>query len=409
MAGLLVGLGALTRYAFGWLIVPVAAFLAINLPRYRIGAVSAAVLAFMLVLSPWLARNYQLSGTLLGTAGYASLEEIYPLKSEQIERSLAEPQADADEPGGAVRKLMVNLPFLVQDRVLTLGGSWLTAFFLAGLIVPFIDPGRNRVRLFVVATIALWVVVEALGKTQLSKDSSVNGENLLVVAAPLVFIFGMAWFNTLLDQLTLRFFRAREFVTAAFLGLLCVPLIVALLPPRRLVHAFPPYHPLYIQILCEWLEKDETMMSDLPWASAWYGDRQCVWLPLRLADPKHEQDFYAIHDSRKPVRALHFSHRTLDQPMLSEFYLNQERGSWGRFTRGLVQAHAEIQRLVQETAKPGETAISAAVQAETIALWKRTFQELTPEGFPLRHCPLSYVQGGQLFLTDRDRWSKAAP
>jgi hypothetical protein len=263
------------------------------------------------------------------------------------------------------------------------------------------------VRLFAAAAVLVWLIVQALGKTHLATDSPVNGGNLLILVVPVVFIFGFAFFTTLLDQLPLGFFRAREFVTAAFLFLLCAPLMLALLPPRRIVHAFPPYHPLYLQSLCDWMEKDEMMMGDLPWAIAWYGDRQCVWLPPRLSDARHQNDFYAIHDQRKPVRALHFSHQTLDEPMLTKFYVDQERGSWGHFAFGLIQAHGKIQQTIEQNAAAG--VVPERVQAEIMAFWGRTFRELAPEGFPLQRCPLSYVRAGQLFLTDRDRWSARAP
>jgi 4-amino-4-deoxy-L-arabinose transferase-like glycosyltransferase len=406
--GILVGLGALTRYSFGWMIIPVGLFLAGYVPRGRVVVPLAAALAFLLVLSPWLARNHGISGTLFGTAGYSSMQDIYPLKGDEIERSLEVPSTEVNLADAALRKLLVNWPPLLQHEVTTLGGSWLTAFFLVGLLVPFSDPGRNRLRYFVAAALLLWTIVQAMGRTHLTTDSPVNGENFLILLAPVVFIFGMALFTTLLEQLPLTFFRAREAATAAFLVILCLPLILTLLPPRRTIHAFPPYHPLYLQTICGWMERDELMMGDLPWANAWYGDRQCVWLTLRLSDPRHQDDFYSIHDMRKPVRALHFSHQTLDKPLLTELYVNQERGSWGHFAFGLIQAHARIQHTLKLNAS-AEGTIPEGLRAKIVAFWIGTLREMAPEGFPLQQCPLSYVQVGQLFLTDRDRWSPPTP
>jgi 4-amino-4-deoxy-L-arabinose transferase-like glycosyltransferase len=404
--GTLVGLGALTRYSFGWLILPVFAFLLVYVPRVRVMVSFAAVLAFLLVLTPWLLRNHNLSGTFFGTAGYACLEDIYPLKSHEIERSLQTPAVDGNPVDAALRKFMVNLPPLLRSVALT-GESWLTPFFLVGLLVPFVDPGRNRLRLFLVGSLLVWLVVQALGRTSQPTDAQVNGENLTVLLAPVMFIFGMALFLTLLDQLPLTIFRGRELITTAFLLLLALPLILSLLPPRRIIHAFPPYHPLYIQTLCGWMEKDELVMSDLPWADAWYGDRQCVWLTRRLSDPALEEDFYAINDRRKRIRALHLSHETLDQPMFSEFYGDQERGTWGHFTLGLLQAHGRILDTLAQY--PTHETISRGTHVEIENLWRRTFLELAPEGFPLRQCPLSYIKAGQLFLTDRNRWSLPTP
>jgi len=401
-AGLLVGLGALTRYSFGWLIIPVGFFLAVYAPRGRVAVSMSAVLVFLTVLTPWLARNHHWSGTWFGTAGYAAMAEIYPFKSDEIQRSLEVPGTESSLADAALRKLLVHAPPLLQEQVLTLGGGWLTAFFLVGLLVPFVDPGRNRLRWFVVAAVALFVVVQAIGKTELSAESPVNGENLLVLLAPVVFVFGMALFTTLLDQLPLTFFRAREVVTAAFLALLCLPLLLTLLPPRRNIHAFPPYHPLYIQTMTEWMEKNEMIMGDLPWATAWYGDHLCVWLSLNFSAPRHQNDFYAINDSHRPVRAVHLSRATLDQPMTMGLDVNQDQVSWERFASGLLHAHSDIRRLVGP--RGSESGMPASVRTQLNERWARTFKELAPSGFPLRQAPLSYLERGELFLTDHARW-----
>ncbi len=406
-AGLLVGLGALTQYSFGWLIFLVGLFLAAYVPRSRWAVTLAAVFAFLLVFSPWLVRNHSLSGEWFGTAGYACLEDIYPLKGDEIERSLEVPKAESNPADAALRKVIVNLPPLLQNQVVALGANWLTPFFLVSLLVPFMDPGRNRLRWFVAAALLLGLIVQALGKSNLASDSPAKDGHLLVVLTPLVCIFGFAFFATLLDQLPLTLFRGREVVTAAFLVLLALPLILTLLPPRRIIHAFPPYHPLYLQIMSDWLDKDEMMMGDLPWANAWYGDRQCVWLPLNLSDPQHQNDFYAINDRRKPVRAIHFTHRTLDEPMLTRFYSDPAEGSWEHFVFGLIQAHSRIRQSLRQNAPEGP--VPEKLQANIMAFWEATFHQLAPEGFPLKQCPLSYVQAGQLFLTDRDRWSHKGP
>ena len=73
--GLLVGLGMLTRYSFGWLIVPVAIFLGMLGGVRRVPLVLVACVVFALTVSPWLARNMAVSGTLFGTAGYALVDQ----------------------------------------------------------------------------------------------------------------------------------------------------------------------------------------------------------------------------------------------------------------------------------------------------------------------------------------------
>lgn len=73
-AGVLAGVGALTRYAFGWVIIPVAVFLLLFSGPWRVWQTVAALGAFALVLTPWVIRNWMASGTPFGTAGYAVAE-----------------------------------------------------------------------------------------------------------------------------------------------------------------------------------------------------------------------------------------------------------------------------------------------------------------------------------------------
>src|SRR5208337_2755601 len=85
-AGLLTGVGALTRYAFGWTIIPVAAFLLLFSGRRRVVHLLVALGAFALVLLPWVVRNFAVSGTPFGTAGFAIVEGTGFFPKFQLER-----------------------------------------------------------------------------------------------------------------------------------------------------------------------------------------------------------------------------------------------------------------------------------------------------------------------------------
>ena len=61
-------------------------------------------------------------------------------------------------------------------------------------------------------------------------------------------------------------------------------------------------------------------MSDIPWAVAWYGDRQCVWL---TATP--DKDYFAISDFMKPIRAR-TTPLTTDSRILSDWVRPGMRG-----------------------------------------------------------------------------------
>jgi hypothetical protein len=126
------------------------------------------------------------------------------------------------------------------------------------------------------------------------------------------------------------------------------------------------------------LRESEQMMSDIPWAVAWYGDRQCLrW----TRNP--DEDFYRIHDYDKPVNALYLSPKALDSRFLSGL-LKRPGSRWGRPFLVNVMALQEI---------PKEFPLKYA----------------PPEGFlpqnvdSPRYDPEA-EQPEQLFLSDRIRW-----
>ncbi len=95
VAGALAGLGGLTRYSFLWMIIPVALFLVLfGGPRRALLCV-AALAAFAALMTPWLARNYAMSGHLFGVNSFAVIEGWLP--NFRLQRSLS---PDLGHPGG---------------------------------------------------------------------------------------------------------------------------------------------------------------------------------------------------------------------------------------------------------------------------------------------------------------------
>ncbi|MEK7708116.1 MAG: glycosyltransferase family 39 protein, partial [Verrucomicrobiota bacterium] len=140
-AGLLVGLGALTRYAFGWMIVPVTGFFILFAGPRKAMLCLVAVAVFALVLSPWVYRNYRICGAPFGTATFAIVEATGMFPEHKLARAL-EPNFNRLEMrvGTFTHKLLNNSRQILQDDLPRLGGSWLTPLFLAGLLLGFRNP-----------------------------------------------------------------------------------------------------------------------------------------------------------------------------------------------------------------------------------------------------------------------------
>lgn len=360
--GACLALGMLTRYSFGLLALPVFLYMAFVLPRYKVLTLGVAIAVFVLSVSPWLVRNFQLSGNFFGIPGYAAVEMTQRFPEQRLQRSL-NPDFSRVESFDVVRKTMVNLAEIVRSDLPKVGENWITAFFLVGLLLPFQNPVLSRLRWLVVGSLGVLTVAQAMGRTYLTEESpGLNSENLLILLFPVMVIFGVAVLETLLDTVTFPFPEARPILTGGVVALLSLPLFFALMPPRSSPVAYPPYHPPVIQQTANWLESEDLFMSDVPWAVAWYGRRSCVWTTLNIAP-----DFYTINDLSKPIKGLYLTQVTTDSRLSAEVLLGADF-AWQRF------------------------ALDAILRTNL------------PTGFPLKHGRRDYQEAGQLFLTDRNRW-----
>jgi len=201
-----------------------------------------------------------------------------------------------------------------------------------------------------------------LGQTGLSAAApEENPENLLVLLMPLAAMFGVAFLLTLMGQMNVPTVQVRYAVIVLVVLLLRAQFILTLLPPKTPTLAFPPYQPADIQKLSAWMQPDELVMSDIPWAVAWYGDRQCVWTTLNC-----DTEFDALHTFIKPVNGLYLSLDTLNGRFITEFLQGGDQ-NWSYFAyKALVFNHL-------------------------------------PDKFPLRKFPAESMSSG-IFVTDHARW-----
>ena len=181
--------------------------------------------------------------------------------------------------------------------------------------------------------------------------------------------FGAGFLFVLLDQVDFPFRELRRVIIVGLGLVLCAPLVFTLMPPRTYPMIWPPYHPWLVQHMSRWLEERELMMSDMPWAVAWYGDRSCVWLSM-----DYQEEFYAISFNRKmkPVSALYITQVTLDEHFLSQLVDRTGSHPWGYFVLEVLRNNS------------------------------------IPTGFPLKY-GWRNILPDQIFLADTARWNNPPP
>lgn len=339
-------LAFLTRYATVILVPALALYLAWS-ARERKGLVVLAYTAlFALLIAPWLVRNWMVSGGLFGLTPYLALNGFNPLLENEFERTLAQNLKLGEVFTTLQVKLLSGIAALYQGEWRTLGDGLVGAFFLTTFFYSFArDPARRLRWCMALGLVLLMVVAAWYGKPTVQ---------LLGLFWPVVIIYGVAFFFILLDRMQIRIPLLRMSVTGAFLALGALPLVLTLLPPRAGV-PYPPYFPPYISHVCRMLNEEELLCTDMPWATAWYGQRTSLLLPATL------DEFYEINDYTKRISGLYFTTITRDREYVSTLLTGSYR-TWFPIMEGRI---------------PADFPLSV--------------------GFPLGNFD-------QLFLTDRQRW-----
>lgn len=367
MGGAVLGLAALTRYALVLLVLPAVVYMFNAFEQRRAVLMMALLIGFAGVLTPWVQRNMEVCGKPFGSASYAVYAASSLFPGDELERALKPEDvnvaADLGKYGVEAHwdKLTSNVEKVVANDLPRLGGTWLSAFFLASLLLPFTRPALVKLRLWVVLSVITLLVVQALARTQASSVSpDVNGENLLIVLVPLIVMFGAGMFNVLADQLKPVFDPGRGVITGGFIFIFSLPLLLNLLTPRHSAWVYPPFHPPVIQQASAWLKQDEWIVSDMPAAVAWYGQRTSLLIPRDYAE-----EFTTIYQA-KPLNAVYLTSISLDRKLLTEMSGKQAE-PWAEF------------------------GLNTVIKGEL------------PDGFPLKHAYADWFPY-QLYLSDKQRW-----
>jgi hypothetical protein len=378
LLGGLLGILALTRYSAGWLLVPFLVLFGFGGRRAHWPSFLAAFAAFLVVLTPWMARNYRLSGLPFGTATFAPLTATESFPRDRLERSQNPVFRTMDrlEP---VRKIIVNAITVIEDDAPRVTGNWVTAFFLLCLLVPLNSPTVSRLRWLLAGMLAILLIAQASVRSAAwTLSPVVNGENLLVILSPLLILFSAAMLEFALDRIAWPVLLLRRLVTGGLILFFSSPLLLSLLPPKKFTAQEPFYRPSIVRSLADYSPPGTLTMSDAPWAMAWYGLRDCVWVSLRVMDEadanlaNRREDFFMFTEGRRRVRAVYISPLWANEPMQGRFFGDPDF-AWGRYYLDVL------------------------------------LRERVPTGFPLKFIlGGGFLTGGHFFLAEEEWWGAKA-
>lgn len=314
---------------------------------------AAFLVLFTAAITPWLIRNNQVSGSPFGFALNSVVVGTSAFPQTSYERTMA-PALEDLEPKrlfrGVRSKWFSNVASFYNKNMWNLGDGILICFFFAAYLHRFVRRPVALWRWSVLVSMALLIFAAGFfGRTTM---------RLLILFWPFVILYGFAFITILVDRLQFRLAIQRMGITALVVLMSAAPLVIELMPPKK-TYPYPPYLRPYIALVCDVLEEDETICTDMPWATAWYGSRNSLYLPQTL------DEFYEINDYIQRVSSIYFTTLTRDQP----------------FIRGLVNGYERT--------------------------WFPIHQGRVPGDFPLTKGEV-LLQGDQLILMDRDRFAERA-
>lgn len=357
--GALFGLLALTHGLTIWIFF--GALIWVTLVFRPMGRDAGIMLAvFLVVYSPWLIRNYQVCGNPLGMGIHAALVQVEAPTESQIMRTL---DGSLDAPFGMVRRKLQEQTLNQFERIYELLGSVLLAplFFIA-LMHPF---KRPEVAIFRWGILMLWLfAVLGMSCWGLTETSGLFANDLHVLFIPFLTFYGLAFVLVMWSRLEIHLRLAwLSFVTLIY-GISTLPFIfqfLELLGQQPLKIAWPPYVPPYIAIMNNWTTDREVIMTDMPWAVAWYADRKSVWLPMAIKDFTELNDYNRLHG---PIVGLYLTPVTGNRAFISDIAKGEYK-EWAQFIMRNVNAR----------------------------------------NFPLKYVTALPMESECVFYSDRDRWS----
>lgn len=301
----LFGLMTLAQPLASWIFL---GFLIFSFIWFRPRTVSGLLVFFVFaaVVTPWLVRNYLISGNPFGLAIYSILDGTGA--SELAYMGNLQPDLVAF---GAVRgKMRAGLTGQLENLFGFLGYSIAAAAFFFALLHVFRRPTTNMLRWLV----ALMWACSAVGMSVFAPSDQISVNQLHMLFLPLFIAYGIAFLLVLWNRMDLRFPYARNAFLAVVFFVSAIPMAVHLLtpPPGRV--NWPPYIPPFINTVSQWMDPGEVLCTDMPWATAWYGGRISLLLPATV------RQFILIHDYKYlggPVNGLYLTPVSGNRPFLS--------------------------------------------------------------------------------------------
>ncbi len=286
-AGVGFGLLALSHALTLWIFLPALIFCAIHF-RPRAWAAILVLVPVVVLYTPWLLRNYVVSGNPGGVAIFSFFDQIGMSEAGHMRHLGID--FHALSLGAWRNKVTGNLTNQMGQILHYFGWSIVALFFFATVLHPFrrIEAAATRWLVLV-----MWLGAAAgMAIYGVTEEQGVSANQLHLLFIPIMTCFGLAYLLVQWNRFGIEDRLARVGFLVALFFLCGVPLIFnSALSSNKGSIRWPPYVPPYIAVIGEWMGPEEITASDMPWAVAWYADRKAVWLPDTIRAFTEDNDY----------------------------------------------------------------------------------------------------------------------
>lgn len=259
-------------------------------PYGMYGGVGVGVLVLFSAYSLW--SNNQACGSYLGNAFYG-IFDCFGGSTEDALRSVSASVASLDS-SWLVLRFFGAVFSQVKSLYVNMCSIIVAPFFFLALFYRY---KRGGVQCIKWAVFSMWCFA-SMGMTLYGTDTPLSSGQLAILFAPLFAAFGFSLLFNFMARLNSRYITFGQLRGVSILGivLLCAGGFVASFPndlyrgvwlKEKGAPHYPPYYPPALNCkLVDVTNPDDVLMTDMPWAVAWYADRRAIWLPKNLDDYK---------------------------------------------------------------------------------------------------------------------------
>ena len=245
---------------------------------------TSAVVLLLFLLGPAI-FNYLSTGSILGNAmlglynSFGAGEE-YAMRAANLNNVPL-------QGSNVVLNFLSHTVYQLRDLYVNMGAILVVPFFFLALLNRF---KRDEVQAMKWAVFSMWALA-CVGMSLFGENKPESASQLAIVFVPLFVAYGIAMVFNFLGRLkyeSTTFNQARGlaifiliiFSAGPFLATLPRALYMGIWLGDRGRPQYPPYYPPALNVnLANMTAPEHVIVTDQPWAVAWYANRKALWIP----------------------------------------------------------------------------------------------------------------------------------